>query len=342
MVRTFSKAYTDLITSGAYVFLFAVMIASSGSRTMWIVCLTLILITSIFAWISTWRRRRMIIDTPTSRIASAAQGYVELIGTGHSLDDTQLVSHLNGLPCLWYRWLVRERTGNNKWVTVDKGESERSFIINDGSGRCIIDLDGAEILTRHRDRWRHGNYSYTEWKLLNNEQIYAIGEFRTVGGASAELNVRRDTSELISAWKKDRGTLLERFDLDRDGELSEHEWELARQAARREVSQMHSEARNSSDMHTLSRSVHGFPYLISNIDPDKLARRYLLWTFFHLAAFLAALGAFNWLPKPYTPSPSAYPTQTACEFYRAMGMEKLTEMMGARGAEMLLAACEDR
>ena len=294
-LNSFSKSYEDFVSSGAYVIFFGLMIVARDSRAPWIACMILILITSMFAWVSTWRRRRMITDTPTSRIASAAQGYVELIGEGQPLDDPPLHSHLNGLPCLWYRWQVRQKRGRKGVVVVDSGESKTSFVLNDGSGRCIIDVNGAEILTRHRDRWWRDNYHYTEWKLLNNEQIYAIGEFNTASGAAVELNVRRDVGELLKIWKNDRETLLARFDLDSDGELSESEWEAAREAAHREVSLMHREAQNSVEMHTLS-CPGGRPYIISNIDPERLARRYLLWTLFHLAAFLAALGSIYWIP----------------------------------------------
>ena len=290
MILTLRKSYAKIITSGVYVLLFVVMV-QTNSRTVRIVCISLVMVNSLFAWVSTWQRRRMIIDTPTSRIASAAQGYVELQGEGLPLEDTPLFSHLTALPCLWYRWQVREKTDNNKWVMVSSGESETSFIINDGSGRCIIDVEGAEILTKHKDTWRQGNYSCTEWKLLNNEQIYALGEFQTVSSVSAELNISRDLGNLLREWKKDRNTLLERFDNNNDGEISEQEWELARKAARHEINQIHREARNSSGMHTLSHPGSGRHYILSNINPNLLTRRYWLWSLFHLAAFLAALAA---------------------------------------------------
>ena len=36
-------------------------------------------------------------------------------------------------------------------------------------------------------------------------------------------------------------------------------------------------------------------YLIANLAPEKLARRYGLWALFHLAVFFAALGALPWV-----------------------------------------------
>ena len=294
MILSFRKSYGQLITSGAQLVLFAIG-AQAESREGWVACLALIAAISLCAWMSALWRRRAITDTPTSRIASAAQGYVELSGSGRPLDHPPLLSHLTCLPCLWYRFHVEERTGSNKWKTVESGESDVPFIIDDGSGRCVVDVEGAEILTRHKETWTRGNYRNTEWKLLINDRIHALGEFKTLGGGSVDLDARRDMNELLAEWKKDRAALLKRFDLDGDGELNMQEWGLARQAARREVSRMHREARNESDVNTLSCPRNGRHYLLSNIDPNRLARRYLLWSLFHLTLFLATLGAVPWV-----------------------------------------------
>ncbi|MDR1367441.1 MAG: E3 ubiquitin ligase family protein [Candidatus Accumulibacter sp.] len=296
MILSFRKNYGQFITSGAQL-LFLCAGARADSSAGWLVCLALTALISLVAWMSTLRRRRAITDTPTSRIASAAQGYVELSGRGRP-PDPPLSSHLTTLPCLWYRWRVEVENGKRS-KTVDSGESEVPFILDDGSGHCLVDPEGAEILTRHEESWTRGNRHYTEWKLLINDTIYALGEFKTIGGASADLDARQDMNELLSAWKKDSSTLLKRFDLDGDGELNEQEWGLARQAARRKVSEMHREARDVSDTHTLTRPRNGRIYLLSNIDPNRLARRYLLWSLFHLAVFLGALGAIPWALSQY-------------------------------------------
>ena len=90
-------------------------------------------------------------------------------------------------------------------------------------------------------------------------------------------------------------SLLRRFDLDRDGTLSEKEWQLARQAARREVARQHQAARGEADVNTLRCPANGQLYLLSNFDPNQLARRYLWWSIFHLAVFFAALAALPWV-----------------------------------------------
>jgi hypothetical protein len=288
MIVRIRREYGQLITSGGQLLLLVVGFKLE-SRNVWYACLVLMAVISVFAWASLLRRRRALADTPTSRIASAAQGYVELFGRGKPLDAPPLLSHLTVLPCLWYRYLVEEKDSEGKWRAVNRGESEVSFIIDDGSGRCVVDVENAEILTRHKETWERDGYRNTEWKLLIDDMVYALGEFRTLGGGNLELDTNADIASLLGEWKKNKPELLKRFDLNADGSLDMQEWTLARQAARRVVEKQHREARNASDVNTLSCPPDGQLYLLTNIDPDKLARRYLWWAIFQLVAFFGAL-----------------------------------------------------
>lgn len=294
MLVRLRREYGQFITSGAQLLLLLIGLRFE-SREVWTGCMGLMGTISLLAWSSTLRRRRIITDTPTSRIASAAQGYVELLGRGKPLDYPPLLSQLRQFPCLWYRYLVEERTDGNKWHTVSKGESEIAFILDDGSSRCLIDVEGAEILTKHKSTWSEGRYRKTEWTLKIDDEIYALGEFMTLGGSRLELDANLDISDLLAEWKKDQPGLLKRFDLDGDGSIDMQEWTLARQAARREVAKLHREARDDADLHTLRCPTNGQLFLLSNLDPNKLARRYLRWTIFHISVFFGALGALPWI-----------------------------------------------
>ena len=100
-----------------------------------------------------WGKNRLIEDTPISRIRSAAQGYVELSGEGRLPPDAQNKAPLSGIPCTWWRYKVEERSNSREsrgWSTVDSGTSEVSFLLDDGTGRCLIDPRGAD-LDIHRD-----------------------------------------------------------------------------------------------------------------------------------------------------------------------------------------------
>ena len=244
---------------------------------------------SVFGWLGSLGRWRSIKDTPTSQVASAAQGYVELIGRGKPLEGLPLVSPLTGLPCLWYHYIVEEKDSDGKWRQQRSDTSELSFIVRDASGECLVDPEGAEVLATRKDSWEKGDERYTQWLLLKDEKIYVLGQFTTHSGLMLALDRNADIGELLAAWKKDHPQLLKRFDLDGNGELSLKEWELARSAARREVEARHREIRGAADVHVMHYPVDGRLYLISNMDPEKLARRYQWWAWAHLLVFFGGL-----------------------------------------------------
>lgn len=293
MLVRLRREYAQLVTSGAQLLLLFAGFKLE-SREGWLGTLSAMALISFFAWQSALHRLRMIRDTPTSKVASAAQGYVELVGRGKPFGDTPLISKLRALPCLWYRYKVEHRTSKDKWETVDSGESVDSFVLRDDSGDCVVDPEHAEIVTKHRDHWTEGDHRYTEWKLIHNDSIYAIGEFRT-RSLGTEFDSRAELNALLADWKRDKPALHARFDLDQDGVLDEKEWMLARQAAKREVEKQKREAQAQPDIHLIGPPRDGKLFLISNLTPEKLSRRYLFWSWAHLIIFFAALGGISWM-----------------------------------------------
>ena len=72
--------------------------AQSESRKGWVVALALMAAVSFFAWIANYRRLRQIADTPTSNVATAAQGYAELAGRAEPA-GAPLRATYSGRPC---------------------------------------------------------------------------------------------------------------------------------------------------------------------------------------------------------------------------------------------------
>ena len=254
----------------------------------WQISLALIGLTSGWAWYANLKRYRTVADTPTSRIASAPQGYVEIVGRGQQPPGETLLSPINGLPCLWYRYRIERRNGD-KWERIESGVSHDTFGISDGSGQILVDPDGAEILTSHKQVSNVDNYRKTEWTLIEGETIYVIGEHVTLGGPNAVLDKKADLSTLLAEWKADKAALLARFDADRNGEISLEEWERARQAASVEIDRAHLDIRLKDGIHLLRKPAHGRPFLIANREVTALVRHYRLWSWLHLAFMLGAL-----------------------------------------------------
>ncbi|MDZ4202418.1 MAG: hypothetical protein U1C96_09770 [Gallionella sp.] len=294
MLTRLRRSYAELLTSGAQLTLLFIGV-QVGTLDGWLISLCLIVCLSFIAWLSVLKRLRAMRGTPTSRIVSAAQGYVELTGKGRSYGDTPYFSTLSRLPCLWHRYLIEERNSKNEWRTVDKGESSEPFLLDDGSGVCVVDPAGAEILTMHKETWREAQFRYTEWKLIPIDNLYVLGEFRTEGGSSSHFDSRAELNALLATWKLDMPALHARFDLDKNGELDMQEWLLARQAAKREVAKKKTAVHAQPDRHFIVQPRDGKLFLLSNISPDKLSRRYLFWAWAHLLFFFAALGGIGWV-----------------------------------------------
>lgn len=242
--------------------------------------------TSLYAWYVNLRRFRSVADTPTSRVSSAPQGYVELVGKGTHPPGHKLASPLSGLPCLWYRYLVEEKNGN-KWRRVESGISTEAFGLHDGSGMALIDPDEAEVITSNKQVTIKGHYRQTEWTLIEGETLYVLGEHVTVGGAHTELDLPQGVADLLTTWKHNKAQLLGRFDLDGDGTINMKEWELARLAAQRQVEQEHRQIRLGRGEHWV-RKPQGRMFLIANRTPEEMASRYRFWAWVHLGLLIAA------------------------------------------------------
>jgi hypothetical protein len=277
--------------SGAFHFVILALAIQAESIEVWPYALGAISMVSFCAWAANHRRYRQIHDLPTSRVASAAQGYVELLGQARALPGKQILSRLSRSPCCWYSYQIEEKSSNDKWQTVDSGRSEEDFLLVDDTGQCVISPKGAEVLTHDHRQWQEGSHRYSEWLLPGKTVLYAIGDFSTGSAAPAMARSERaDVGALLAEWKKNEQRLRERFDLDQDGKVDLKEWGLARLQAQREVRKQHAESRSLAveGVHVLRKPGDGRLFLLANEMPDKLGARYRFWSWAHLAIFIGA------------------------------------------------------
>ncbi|MEQ1815560.1 MAG: E3 ubiquitin--protein ligase, partial [Nitrosomonas sp.] len=71
--------------------------------------LLLAILISFYLFVRNWKRLRIIEDTPTAKLRSAHQGYIELEGKGQFVDDQPIYAPLSNHPCLWYRSLIEQQ-----------------------------------------------------------------------------------------------------------------------------------------------------------------------------------------------------------------------------------------
>jgi hypothetical protein len=269
-----------------------------------------------------WAKNRAIEDTPTSRVRSAAQGYVELSGRGMLPPDAATKAPLTGLPCTWWRYKIEERRASGRsrsWSTLESDTSTEPFLLDDGTGRCLIDPRGAEVFPSASDVWygpsewpdvRIPNgtgifgrlcdavltdrYRYTEHRLQPSEQLYAIGAFRSLGGVSVD-SPDAEIAELLRAWKQDQAALLARFDTNHDGTLSSEEWDQARAAARRQVLEHRAAEVRPPSLNVLADPLDGRSFLLAASDGESLARRFRRRACAGLAGFVGGTALVTWM-----------------------------------------------
>jgi hypothetical protein len=258
---------------------------------------------------------RLIEDTPTSRVRSAAQGYVELTGRGRPLDGTRNLGPLTQRPCVWWRYRVskKEQTGRSRgenWRSVASGESGLPFLLDDGTGHCIIQPDGAEVISSESTTWYgdtpwptgapgHGrmatrDYRYFEERIYEQELLYVLGEFRSHGRQEG-VDLQAAASALLSEWKDDQSKLIERFDGDGDGRISLEEWERARAEARRTVEKQVQGQPPVEMLNVVGKPDGDQLFMVAALPPGDLAKRYRRRAFFAFVGFVVAVYAFGWL-----------------------------------------------
>ena len=262
---------------------------------------------------------RVIEDTPTSRVRSAAQGYVELEGRARPLAGTTNLSPLTQRDCVWWRYRVQHRTESagrggrrQRWRTVASGRSAQPFLIDDGTGECIVQPADAQVLAAESTTW-HGatpwpttipgrsglgiagrDYRYFEERIHLHEQVYALGGFRSVS-ATGDGVTDDAVRALLAVWKQDQESLAQRYDRDRDGSISLEEWETARTEARRTVERQRAERPASDALHVLGPPDEGQLYLLASFKAADVARRYRRRAYVAFAGFFAAVYALGWL-----------------------------------------------
>lgn len=277
--------------SGAFHFVIIALAFQADSAAVWPYALLAMSVVSFFAWAGNFRRYRQISDLPTSKVVSAAQGYVELFGKSDLLLGTPVTSRLSSTTCCWYSYEIEEKDSDDKWRTVDSGASVEHFLLRDETGECVISPVGAEVLTNDSKSWDEGSRRYSESLLLPKGILYAIGEFRTTtANAVSTGDERADVGALLAGWKADQKSLLERFDLNKDGKIDLKEWELARLQAQREIRQRQSavQMRSTDGTNILRKPPDGRLFLLASEMPDKLGARYRFWSWVHLVIFIVA------------------------------------------------------
>jgi len=92
------------------------------------------------------QRKRLILNTPASKIRSASMGLVEV--SGLATGPHVMTSPLRQVECYYYQstaWELRQRGKNRDWVKVADESLHVPFYIDDSTDKVLVDPRGSEM-----------------------------------------------------------------------------------------------------------------------------------------------------------------------------------------------------
>ena len=92
------------------------------------------------------QRKRLIENTPTSKIRSASMGLVEI--SGLATGPYTMLAPITAMPCYYAHtigWEWKQRGKNKQWVKFADENRHVPFFLDDNTGRMLIDPRGAEM-----------------------------------------------------------------------------------------------------------------------------------------------------------------------------------------------------
>jgi hypothetical protein len=97
------------------------------------------------------QRKRLIMNTPSSKVRSASVGLVEV--NGLATGPYTMTAPITGVPCYYFRtiaWQLKQSGKNKEWEKVAEESLHLPFYLDDNTGRVLVNPQAAE-LDIHRD-----------------------------------------------------------------------------------------------------------------------------------------------------------------------------------------------
>lgn len=254
----------------------------------WLLVTTIV---GFFLWLRGMQLRNLIAGVPTSHIASAPQGYVELAGRAanargyfpdaeefHLWSRTQIASRLRDST-------FRSFPFNLFYTVISVEVTESPFCIKDGTGMALVVPAGAEVICNRRETEYDGDQKIIREHILEGDPLYVLGHFSTI---DQDVDVVATAEQLVNDWKMNREQ-IKQFDTDRDGYISGRELVEMHQVARKVAEKKAAEGVQAGGVNTLSAAPDGRTFVISTLLPAQLAGHYQWYLGLGLAMFFAAL-----------------------------------------------------
>ena len=244
------------------------------------------------------RLKRQIENTPTSRVRSIAMGMVEV--KGRAIRQYALLSPMSHTPCVFYR-LTKYRRKNNQWQVSSVSSSDNvPFSIEDDTGRVDVNPAGCRVTAGSKQEGTPGQISlsrnvddcdekWCEEIIVEGTLLYVLG-FAAVKRESGPSLSERKIAALRELKRNPQD--LQQFDTDGDGNISEDEWNTAREAVAEKAlreSLQEKQIRKKQEEHVVIGKKKGRPLVIAETHSEAHLTRRL--TLYIIPLFIGATAA---------------------------------------------------
>jgi len=130
--------------------------------------------------------KRLVLNTPLSKIRSASMGLVEVSGT--VIGPQTIPAGITGTACFYYcatAWELRQSGNNSEWKKVAQETLYVPFFVDDSTGRLMVDPQGADL-----DVHRTFRDEFDKSLLGSNMFPENVRQFLARNGVGASGNIR--------------------------------------------------------------------------------------------------------------------------------------------------------
>jgi len=246
--------------------------------------------------------RRMVENTPTSKIRSLSMGMVELSGKAQRCYD--LKSSATKTRCVYYRcrYYRYEKSGDtSRWVkTRDVSSGGIPFYLEDDTGRVLIHPKGAVMQAPMTVQSFQGSYIPTLAFQMNDPNKKVVEELipekarlYVLGSARIQKQGRKLLEIIVDKLRtlKQSPTMLSKYDVNGDGKIDGDEWESARDDAERMAyAEALARGPEASEIVVVGKPRIGLlPFIIADSE-QKLTAKLLWLTLLYLAGGAITMG----------------------------------------------------
>lgn len=224
---------------------------------------------------------RTIQNTPTVKLDSAPQGFVEIIGQVIESPAGLQVCPASNTRCAWWHYykdelIHQDRKGNEDWQRVVEASSYHPIYVDDGTATChIAPIEATMYITRtsKREETKQGkHYRYYEQFIFPAEKIYLLGSLETRNLSEQP----KSAEDIILEWQLDPPEFYNRFDQNKDCQLGCDEWQAIKSA----VQLAATTSQLQTIEHRIVKPLGKWPFIISTESETQLIRTVKLQAMF--------------------------------------------------------------